>query len=64
MESTTLLSTPPDQVDNLIKMVAEEAGLSWQSKMETPAIKSRVPAAPTPQEGIVVDHNTNDELAF
>lgn len=39
MESTTLLSTPPDEVDTLIQMVADEAGLQWKEKLDTPAIK-------------------------
>jgi charged multivesicular body protein 1 len=38
MESTTSMATPPEQVDNLIQMVADEAGLQWQAKLDTPTL--------------------------
>mmetsp|Transcript_3701 Transcript_3701/g.5068 ORF Transcript_3701/g.5068 Transcript_3701/m.5068 type:complete len:207 (+) Transcript_3701:29-649(+) len=35
MESTTSMATPPEEVDNLIQMVADEAGLKISSEMES-----------------------------
>jgi hypothetical protein len=38
MDSTTAMSTPPEQVDNLIKMVADEHGLSVGETLQTPGM--------------------------
>eukprot|EP00600_Ochromonadales_sp_CCMP1393_P004600 CAMPEP_0174969032 /NCGR_PEP_ID=MMETSP0004_2-20121128/8500_1 /TAXON_ID=420556 /ORGANISM="Ochromonas sp., Strain CCMP1393" /LENGTH=175 /DNA_ID=CAMNT_0016218403 /DNA_START=205 /DNA_END=732 /DNA_ORIENTATION=- len=37
MESTTAMSTPPEDVDNLMKMVADEAGLEIAGQLDAPA---------------------------
>lgn len=34
MESTTAMTTPPEQVDSLIQMVAEEAGLQIAGELD------------------------------
>lgn len=34
MESTTAMTTPPEQVDSLIQMVAEEAGLKVAGELD------------------------------
>ena len=34
MEASTAMSTPPDQVDNLIQMVADEAGLDASLQLD------------------------------
>eukprot|EP00286_Rhodomonas_abbreviata_P000504 CAMPEP_0181287926 /NCGR_PEP_ID=MMETSP1101-20121128/54_1 /TAXON_ID=46948 /ORGANISM="Rhodomonas abbreviata, Strain Caron Lab Isolate" /LENGTH=186 /DNA_ID=CAMNT_0023392003 /DNA_START=1 /DNA_END=561 /DNA_ORIENTATION=- len=36
MESTTSMTTPPEEVDNLMKMVADEAGLELAGQLDTP----------------------------
>lgn len=54
MESTTIMSTPPDQVDNLIQMVADEAGLQWKEKLDTPAVKQRSEAKPEEGKQLLV----------
>ena len=35
MESTTAMSTPPDQVDSLIQMVADEHGLKISGELDS-----------------------------
>ncbi len=46
MEGSTSLSTPPDQVDNLIKMVGDQNGLELAGILDdvgTPATQLPVP---------------------
>ena len=51
MESTTGNLTPPDEVDNLIHMVADEAGLTLSGQLDsagpvgTHGIRNEEPAA-------------------
>jgi charged multivesicular body protein 1 len=46
MESTTSMTTPPEEVDNLMKMVADEAGLELSGQLDsTPAGAVAAPAA-------------------
>ncbi|KAG5183207.1 Snf7-domain-containing protein [Tribonema minus] len=46
MGTTTAMSTPPDQVDNLIQMVADEHGLEVGSKLDDAGrVGTTVPAA-------------------
>ena len=40
MDSTTCMSTPPEEVDGLISMVAEEAGLQLSAQFESPGSSS------------------------
>eukprot|EP00604_Paraphysomonas_vestita_P003327 CAMPEP_0174818540 /NCGR_PEP_ID=MMETSP1107-20130205/1246_1 /TAXON_ID=36770 /ORGANISM="Paraphysomonas vestita, Strain GFlagA" /LENGTH=85 /DNA_ID=CAMNT_0016030509 /DNA_START=430 /DNA_END=687 /DNA_ORIENTATION=- len=35
MDATTAMSTPPEQVDNLIQMVADEAGLQLEGLIDS-----------------------------
>lgn len=49
MDATTLMSTPPEQVDNLIKMVADEHGLNLKDTMDAPSMAN--PAAQAPEKG-------------
>jgi charged multivesicular body protein 1 len=47
MENTTSMTTPPEQVDSLIQMVADEAGLVLAGKLDT--------AGPVGSGGAVVE---------
>jgi charged multivesicular body protein 1 len=47
MDSTTAMSTPPDQVDQLIQMVADEAGLKIKDQLDA----SATPANRVEQKG-------------
>ncbi len=50
MEATTSMTTPPEQVDQLIQMVADEAGLQVGGNLDSAGpIGSAVPQAAAPQ---------------
>jgi division protein CdvB (Snf7/Vps24/ESCRT-III family) len=50
MQSTTAMSTPPDQVDALIQLVADEAGLQLGAQVDSAGTVGRViPQAAVPQ---------------
>ena len=51
MESTTAMSTPPDEVDKLIQMVADEAGLDTAMALdELGEVGTHVPNADKAEE--------------
>lgn len=52
MESTTSMTTPPEQVDSLIQMVADEAGLQLAGKLDT--------AGPVGSGGAVVEEKVSN----
>lgn len=50
MQSTTAMSTPPDQVDALIQLVADEAGLQLGAEVDSAGTVGRaIPQAATQQ---------------
>ena len=50
MEATTSMTTPPEQVDQLIQMVADEAGLQVAGNLDSAGpIGSAVPQTAAPQ---------------
>lgn len=48
MSSATTLTTPQDQVESLIKQVAEESGMEVLDQLETAKVGSTVPQATLP----------------
>lgn len=47
MDATTAMSTPPEQVDNLIQMVADEAGLQLEGLIDSAGpVGTKEPAQP------------------
>lgn len=61
MSDSTAVSTPQEQVDDLIQMVADEAGLELGEQLdEVGPVSSKVPAKPAAQEA---EADGEDELA-
>lgn len=61
METTTSQSTPPEQVDSLIQMVADEAGLNLASQMGTAASHEIQTATPNTAEANTADPSNDLE---
>ena len=52
MESTTAMTTPPEQVDSLIQMVAEEAGLQVAGELDNAGpVGTTIPQSQTAAPG-------------
>lgn len=52
MDATTMMSTPPEQVDQLIQMVADEAGLKVKDSLDASAVPSGVPQTQAQQGNV------------
>lgn len=58
MDATTMMSTPPEQVDQLIQMVADEAGLKVKDSLDASSVPTGVPQTQAQQ----VASNPADDL--
>lgn len=54
MDATTMMSTPPDQVDQLIQMVADEAGLKVKDSLDSSAVPTGVPQSQAQQGTFII----------
>lgn len=52
MDATTMMSTPPEQVDQLIQMVADEAGLKVKDSLDASSVPTGVPQTQA-QQGVL-----------
>ncbi len=64
MESTSAMTTPPEQVDQLIQMVADEAGLNVAGQLDgAGTVGTKVPEQATTVQETVKEDDLEARLA-